>query len=239
MHQEPDPAARLLWGPPPKAGRGPKAALSLDRIARAGIEIADAEGLGALSMQRVAGLLDYTKMALYRYVPGKAELVALMVDAAIGAAPPVDGTGWREPLADWSRRLAAVFRRHPWLLDATVGPRLVGPAELSWMERAVAALAGTALTGPERLDVVAVLAGHVRAIAQQSRAAGPEGSPEQQLLLTLGSLIATHRDRYPATAAAMADSGSGGQDQALEFGLRCFLDGLGVLIGGRGPGVRP
>lgn len=113
MHQEPDPAARLLWGPPPKAGRGPKAALSLDRIARAGIEIADAEGLGALSMQRVAGLLDYTKMALYRYVPGKAELVALMVDAAIGAAPPVDGTGWRDPLADWSRRLAAVFRRHP------------------------------------------------------------------------------------------------------------------------------
>ncbi|KQV24016.1 MULTISPECIES: TetR/AcrR family transcriptional regulator [unclassified Kitasatospora] len=231
MNEELAPAARLLWGPPPKAGRGPKASLTLDRIARAGIDIADAEGLGALSMQRVAGLLDVTKMALYRYVPGKAELVALMVDAAVGAAPPVTGTGWRDPLADWSRQLAAVFRLHPWLLDATVGPRLVGPAELSWMERAVAALADTPLTGAERLDVVAVLAGHVRAISQQSRAAGPEGSPEQQLLATLGTLIATHQDSYPATAAAMAEAAqSDGQDQALEFGLRCFLDGLGVRI---------
>ncbi|GAA1144647.1 AcrR family transcriptional regulator [Kitasatospora gansuensis] len=230
MNEELDPAARLLWGPPPKGGRGPKAGLSLDRIARAGIEIADAEGLGAVSMQRVAGLLDFTKMALYRYVPGKAELVALMVDAAIGEAPPVTGTGWRDPLADWSRRLAGVFRLHPWLLDATVGPRLIGPAELSWMERAVAALDGTALTGAERLDAVAVLAGHVRAIAQQSRAAGPAGSPEQQLLATLGALVFGHRDRYPATATAMAAAVTDGQDQALEFGLRCFLDGLGVRI---------
>ncbi|MER5863740.1 TetR/AcrR family transcriptional regulator C-terminal domain-containing protein [Kitasatospora sp. NPDC002040] len=234
MDEDPSPAARLLWGPPPRPTRGPKAALSLGQIAAAGIELADTEGLAGLSMQQVAGLLGYTKMSLYRYVPGKAELVTLMVDAAIGQAPELSGTGWREPLADWSRQLAAVFGRHPWLLDATVGPRLIGPTELGWMEAAVAALADTALTGAERLDVVAVLAGHVRAIAQQSRAAGPEGSPEQQLLATLGSLIATHRDAYPATAAAMAAAAQEGQDQALEFGLRCFLDGLGVLIDGRG-----
>lgn len=230
MDQELSPAARLLWGPPPKPTRGPKAALSLRGIAGAGIEIADAEGLGAVSMQRVAGLLEYSKMALYRYVPGKAELVALMVETALGEAPALTGTGWREPLTDWSRQLSAVFRLHPWLLDATVGPRLIGPVELGWMERAMATLADTALTGAERLDVVAVLAGHVRAITQQTRAARPEDSPEQQLLATLGALIATHQDRFPATAAAMADVQPDGRDQALEFGLRCFLDGLGVLI---------
>ncbi len=62
MSDERGRTARLLWGPHPKPSRGPKPALNLDRIARAGSEIADAEGLTAVSMQRVAGLLDVTKM---------------------------------------------------------------------------------------------------------------------------------------------------------------------------------
>lgn len=75
----------VLWGPGPRPTRGPKPALSLERIARAGIEAADSDGLAAISMQRVAERLGFTKMSLYRYVPGKAELIALMTDTAIGA----------------------------------------------------------------------------------------------------------------------------------------------------------
>ncbi|MDQ1006156.1 AcrR family transcriptional regulator [Streptomyces sp. V4I23] len=191
--------ARLLWGPHPKPSRGPKPALSLDRIARAGSGIADAEGLPAVSMQRVAGLLDVTKMALYRYVPGKAELVALMVETAIGEAPLPNGPrpDWREQLSDWARRLVTVFHRHPWLLDATVGPRVMGPRELAWMEQALAALDGTGLTDAERMDAVVLLAGHVRGIAQQARAAGPAGSPEAQFSVTLGELMQAHGEDYP------------------------------------------
>ncbi|MFD1930014.1 TetR/AcrR family transcriptional regulator [Nonomuraea mangrovi] len=236
MSDEQSPAARLLWGPHPKPSRGPKPALSLDRIARAGAEIADAEGLAAVSMQRVAGLLDVTKMALYRYVPGKAELVALMVEAAIGEAPPLSGpgSGWRERLADWSRRLVTVFQRHPWLLDAMVGPRVPGPRELAWMELAVGALDGSGLTGAERLDAVVLLAGHVRGIAQQAQAAGPAGGPEAQFSGALGELMQAHAERYPAIAAALTSaSRHGGHDQALEFGLQRILDGLGLLIAQR------
>ncbi|GAA3061284.1 hypothetical protein GCM10020254_01390 [Streptomyces goshikiensis] len=76
-------AVRLLWGPPAKPAGGPKRGLTLEGIALAGVGIADAEGLGGVSMQRVAAELAVTKMALYRYVPGKAELVALMVEAAL------------------------------------------------------------------------------------------------------------------------------------------------------------
>ncbi|MFF1870155.1 TetR/AcrR family transcriptional regulator C-terminal domain-containing protein [Streptomyces sp. CB03911] len=236
MGDEQSEGVRLLWGPHPKPSRGPKPALSLDRIARAGVEIADAEGLAAVSMQRVAGLLDFTKMSLYRYVPGKAELVALMVESAIGEAPPLDGPrgGWREQLSNWAGQLATVFHRHPWLLDATIGPRPMGPGELAWMEQAIAALDGAGLTGAEQMDAVVLLAGHVRGIAQQARAAGPAGNPEAQLMVTLGELMRAHSERYPSLTAALASAAQpGGHDQALEFGLQRILDGLGVLIAQR------
>ncbi|MFG2991794.1 TetR/AcrR family transcriptional regulator [Streptomyces sp. NPDC048257] len=224
---------RLLWGPHPKPARGPRPTLDLDRIAQAGIEIADSEGFADVSMQRVAAQLGVTKMALYRYVPGKAELVALMVDAAIGPYPQVRArhSGWREQLEEWARELIRVFRQHPWTLDATVGPRIMGPAELSWMERAVSALDGTGLSGAERMDAAVLLVGHVRGITQQARATGPAGSPEAQLGAILGDLMQAHGERFPALTSALTSAAqSHGQDQAWEFGLQCILDGLAVLI---------
>ncbi|MFD3513822.1 TetR/AcrR family transcriptional regulator C-terminal domain-containing protein [Streptomyces sp. NPDC058657] len=229
MGEEANETVRLLWGPRAKPSRGPKPSLSLRRIAAAGVEIADAEGLGAVSMQKVAGLLDFTKMSLYRYVPGKTELVALMVETAVGEPPPaLDGLRWRDQLASWARQLAQLFARHPWLLDATVGPRVMGPEELGWLERAVAALDGHGLTGPERMDAAVLLVGHVRGIAEQARAARPDGAPETELLTFLGPLVHQHADRFPALAAAMASQD--GRDQALDFGLERILDGLEALI---------
>ena len=76
----------LLWGVQKKPSRGPKPSMSVGRIVRAAIEIADAEGLGALSMGRVAEELGFTTMSLYRYVPGKAELIDVMLDSVMGEA---------------------------------------------------------------------------------------------------------------------------------------------------------
>lgn len=228
----------LLWGPRPQPTRGPKPALSIERIAQAAIKVADADGLAAVSMQRVAGELGFTKMALYRYVPGKAELIALMVDTAAGEPPLLHGgsSDWRAQLGRWARGLLAVLQRHPWLLEATVGPRIMGPNELGWLERAVAALDGTGLDGGERMDAVVVIVGHVRTIAQQSRTAPgpPQRKPEEQLGTVVAELLRTHGDRYPALTAALASaSRHGSQDTALEFGLERIFDGLGVLIAQR------
>lgn len=239
MDDERSATVRLLWGPHPKPSRGPKPALSLERITAAGVGIADAEGLGAVSMQRVAGELDFTKMSLYRYVPGKAELVALMVEAAVGEPPHPAGVGgsggWRERLDTWTRRLSTRFLRHPWLVEATIGARTMGPHELAWMEQVLTALDGTGLTGPERMDTAVVLTGHVRNLAQQAHAAGSAAGPEAQLLVPLGELMWEHGDRYPALAAVLRTTAeSGGEDEALEFGLRCILDGLEALIARRG-----
>ncbi|MGW3327333.1 TetR/AcrR family transcriptional regulator [Streptomyces virginiae] len=241
------PAVRLLWGPPPAGpARGPKRGLTLEGIARAGIAIADAEGLVGASMQRVAAELAVTKMALYRYVPGKAELVALMVEGAMPAAPSSGGR-WRERLEAWARGLLAGLRLHPWLLEATVGVRVMGPRELEWMERALAALDGCGLTGAEAMDAVVLLAGHVRGIAEQERAAGPgpgsaAGSPgegaDARLAAMLGEVMRAHGERFPALGAALASAAEhGGQDQALEFGLGRILDGLELLMTRRASGT--
>ncbi|MFE2086717.1 TetR/AcrR family transcriptional regulator [Streptomyces sp. NPDC002596] len=225
-----------MTGPFSACRRGPKPALTLDGIARTGTEIADAEGLGAVSMQRVAEQLGKTKMSLYRYLPGKAELIAVMVETALDDAPEGGEDDWRARLTAWSYGLVEMLRRHPWLLEATVGPRLMGPKELGWMERALSALDGTGLTGAERMDAVVLLTSHVRGIALQSRAAAPSSAPEAQLLAALGTVLRDHGADYPHLAAATASSvGSGtqGQDQALEFGLDRILDGLEVLIAER------
>jgi AcrR family transcriptional regulator len=232
-----DAAMALLWGAPAQPRRGPRPALTLDAIARAGIEIADADGLAAVTMQRVADGLNVTKMALYRYVPGKTELVALMVEIGVGGPPERHDArqGWRSALEDWSRSLFTRFRRHPWALEATVGARVMGPNELGWMEHALAALAGTGLDGGQQLDVVVTLVGHVRNLAAQVAAiADPEDAPERVVDSALSALVRDRADRFPALTAALASAvAHGSQNQALDFGLKLILDGVGALLATR------
>src|ERR1700742_2649804 len=147
--------ADFLWHDRAKPTRGPKPALTLEQIADAAIAIADAEGLAAVSMQRVAADLGYTKMSLYRYLPGKAELVAAMLERALGE-PPALPPGWRAGLTGWAEALLAGYLGHAWALEATSGARPVGPHELDWTERALGVLP-EGLTGAERMDVVATV----------------------------------------------------------------------------------
>jgi AcrR family transcriptional regulator len=221
----------FLWGVRAASRRGPKAALSLEQIADAAIAIADAEGLAAVSMHRVAADVGYTKMSLYRYLPGKAELVALMVERALAGAPPMPSGGWRPALAAWTRAMLAGFVRHPWTLPATVGPRLVGPNELGWMEAALTALADTPLTGAERLDAMVVLVGHARMLAEQASSR----LSESELSNAVAATLAERGERFPLLSAAMAESAAQGRDQAFEFGLDRILDGFEALMRGRRP----
>jgi AcrR family transcriptional regulator len=229
----------LLWGTAQRPRRGPKPSLTLERIVAEAIEHADAEGLAGLSMQRLAERLGCAKMALYRYVPGKAELEALMLDAALGAAPdpaasaPGDQDPWRGQLRAWAMTMFDRMLAHPWAHELAQGIREVGPNEVGWMESALTTLAGSGLTGAECLDTIALLAGHVRGLALQAAAAG-NGDLEAELGRQVTQAIAARADRYPRTVAAFAEPGPAGvRDNALEFGIDRILDGLGVLITSR------
>jgi AcrR family transcriptional regulator len=235
-------ALDLLWGTQGAPRRGPRPSLSLDRIVAEAIALADADGLASLSMQHLADRLGCAKMALYRYVPGKSELVALMVDAALGEPPPAAGSdgrppapvgeAWRSVLRLWATTIFARYREHPWAIEATTGARPTGPHEMAWLENALAALAGTGLTGPERLDAVALLSGHVRSLVQVT----PPGQPgfEAELARQVGAALSARPDRYPQVLAAFSESPpTGGRDNALQFGLDRILDGLAALIAAR------
>lgn len=221
-------SVEFLWGERAQPTRGPKPALTLAGITDVAIAVADAEGLAAVSMQRVAAELGKTKMSLYRYLPGKAELVALMIERAIGEPPVLRASSWRAALTEWSESLFAAYLRHPWSVDATVGRRPLGPHELGWMESALAALGNdSGLTGAERLDAIAVLAGHARMLAQQAAAR----LDEKQMTAAMGEVVMRHGERFPQLTAAMRETAAeGGQNQAFSFGLERILDGLAALI---------
>ena len=224
----------LLWGRQPAPSRGPKPAITLTGIAEAAIRIADAEGLDAVSMQRIAGDLPVTKMALYRYVPGKTELLAVMSDLAMGAPPERPGLAWRAALQTWAMDLYAGFTRHPWLLQSTIGRRLLGPNELAWMEQGLAALGDSGLRGGEQLDSILVITSHVRNIAQQSTTfpGHSVGLTEEEVTRSLAEILTTESDRFPNLAAALRTA-AGSENQGLEFGLDRILDGLELLISAR------
>ncbi|MEV0339816.1 TetR/AcrR family transcriptional regulator [Nocardia sp. NPDC050713] len=231
----------LLWGTRQPPRRGPKPSLTLAGIVAEAVALADAEGLVNLSMQRLAERLGYTKMSLYRYVPGKEQLIALMLDTALGEPPePPEPAGWREALRGWALAIFERYRAHPWTLELAVGARPIGPNEMGWLEAAVVAMDGMGLTGPERLDTVVLLNGHVRSLAQQVGAAGKADMGEQ-ILRQFTDTMAAAADRYPALEAAFAEEAArsanpiyaGEPGDALTFGIERVLDGLAVLVARR------
>lgn len=225
---------RLMWHAPQAGGRGPKRSLTTQQIAATTVRIADADGLRSVSMQRVAAELGVTKMALYRYVPGKAGLVAIAVEEAVGEAPPNSAlpSGWRPGLEAWARQLRAVWLAHSWLPGATVGDRSIGPRELTWIECPLGVLAPTRLQAAGRFDVVLILLGHVR----NTTAVGAAGTRPWSATGPVGSALhhhlQDHRDTFPnlLTSLSGIPTGDGLPDRSWELGLCLLLDGLQAKI---------
>jgi AcrR family transcriptional regulator len=237
------PGIAAAWGMPGPT-KGPRPKLSLDAILRAGIAVADAEGLDAVSMHRVAKELGSSPMGLYRYVRAKEELLALMLDAAFGPTPPgPPGEGWRPGLERCADALAGAMRAHPWSTDVPVSGPPITPNAVAWFEAALRSLAGTGLAEGEKAGVVLILSGyvanHVRVMRQVSaNFLDVSGDPDAAMRGWGGTLRAlTDRERFPAIHAAL-DSGvfdrADPPDEEFRFGLDRILDGIDVLVRRRG-----
>jgi AcrR family transcriptional regulator len=220
----------LLWGAPSRPTRGPKPSLSIEAIADATVQIADADGLDAVSMQRVAEGLGVTKMALYRYVSGKAQLLAVTIEAAVGDPPVLSGSGWRPRVEEWAALLRQTWLRHPWLPQATVGDRVMGPREVAWIERPVEVLAEAGLTGTEQMDAVLLLCGHVRNTLTPTMAGTQPWTPGEGT----GSLHEQLDRRAADYSGVLTATRSGGsEDNGWRFGLELILDGLEARVSNR------
>jgi AcrR family transcriptional regulator len=225
----------LAWGLRNQSTRGPRPGLTLDRIVAAGIKIALTQGLGALSMGRVANELGVSTMSLYRYVSAKDELLTLMVDTGLGSPPPVEaGADWRAGLTRWAIGVRASYQRHPWALRVPISGPPIGPNNVAWLDNALQCLANTPLTEDQKLSTVLLVSGHVRSEATLSAdIAAAAGA--QPVMPGYGSLLRrlTTAERFPALHRAI-ESGSLDDDDDLDtefnFGLERILDGIESLI---------
>jgi AcrR family transcriptional regulator len=227
----------VLWHAEAPATRGPRRGLSLDEIAAAAVAVADRDGLEGLSMQRVSAEVGLTKMGLYRYVSGKEELEAVMVDAAVEEPPaPGELTGtWRDQAEEFTRRVDVVWTRHPWLPWATIGERLMGPREVGWVEAAVRIFEPLELTADERMDAVSMLFGHLRTTHATASAGTRPWTADPEGGTTMRDLVAAHAERFPALTAVMSAPPRHDPDSGrYTFGLRCLLDGVEAAATRRG-----
>ncbi|MFE4216638.1 TetR/AcrR family transcriptional regulator C-terminal domain-containing protein [Streptomyces sp. NPDC056844] len=230
--------------PPP--GRPGEQELTLDRIVRTAIDIADTEGLQALSMRGVAARLGVAAMSPYRYVTGKDDLILLMADTAFGeqtypATPP---DGWRARLELGARTLWSLHRLHPWLaqLSSLTRPLLL-PNLLVHGEWSLSALDGHGLDTTELFDIHVLLFSHVQGLAihleREAQAEAATGQSEDQWMdsraHTLQDLVDS--GRFPTFTKVVGSFHDGYDlrlDALFERGLEALLDGLAPVIEGGG-----
>lgn len=228
--------------PDRSAGRGtsPLQGLSRDRVVRAAIALADAEGLGALSMRRVATEFGTSTMALYRHVPSKAELVRLMSEAVFSGGPTgPEPAGWRPRLTREVRWLWSQYERHPWLARAMAGLTrpLASPHAMSYTERTLGTLRGLGLTPYGMIHTHLALLGYAQGVAM---AVELESQARQDTGMTADEWMAANETRvdsiqltgeYPVLTTIFGDGEFDLELGALfEFGLERMLDGIESLI---------
>ncbi|MQA85789.1 MAG: TetR family transcriptional regulator [Streptosporangiales bacterium] len=232
----------LLWRGRERQARGPKPSLSLDQIVTAAIKVADAEGLGALSMRRVAAELGVGTMSLYRYVPGKGELLDLMLDKVSDpgdTAERVKGLDWRGVLNVTARGTRELYLAHPWLLQVNWARPVLGPTSLACLELVLHGLDGLDLSDQEKMMVVVAVdsfvTGTARTYVHSLAAAEGTGMSDEEFWATQGPFLekAMSTGAYPTLASMSEDAFGASHEQTFEFGLARLLDGIEGFIARR------
>jgi len=216
--------------------RGPKPSVSRDLIARTAVRLADKEGLAAVTMQRVSLEVGLTTMALYRYFPSKAELVALMIDSVADSSLHFGKSSlhWSNRLKKWAECCLKIYLDHRWFLEATTARQSpMGPNELAWMEAALAMLAESGLEPTERHRAFFTIIGHVRGHATFEHA-GESNASRKEWIRELTQALQQEPNRFPTLlevlrSGAFSESITG----AFDFGLDCILGGASAQISNR------
>ncbi|MEU8631554.1 GntR family transcriptional regulator [Amycolatopsis sp. NPDC048633] len=221
---------------------GSQQALTRERIVRTAIDIADAEGLAALSMRGIAARLGAAAMAPYRYVNGKDELVLLMADAVYGERGyPTEPSGdWRERLTLGGRTLWSLYRRHPWLAQLAPITRPLPLRNLgTHAEWALAALSELGVDAATLCDLHVLFFSYIQGIAihleREQHALAASGLSEEQWMDRQTPLMAPMTSGRPVFTRMLHELGETGYDLVLddifESGMRALLDGLALRFG--------
>jgi AcrR family transcriptional regulator len=241
MNDRPSSGLDRLWRRE-ELDRTPRLGLSLERVVQSGIDLADGDGLGAVSMKRVAERLGFTTMSIYRYVASKDELLLLMQDTVWRPPAGLDVMldDWRDGLARWTRQQYLIMERHPWLDEVRFIERAGTPSQIAWIDLGLRPLADAPLSEYQKTAILLLLSGYV---STQARLAGTvqEGAKRglfapDEATEAFGELLRSVVDaeRFPALRRAVEGGAfapvEGDLYAPFDFGLRLMLDGIERLI---------
>ena len=233
----------LLWRDPAAVPRrGPARAWDLDALVAAAIGLADDGGLSAVTIRAVARAVGAAPMSVYTYVPGKAELLDLMLDAVYAAMPRADTTArpWPERVRAVAEENRALFAEHPWAARVSTGRPPLGPGSIGKYEHELAAFDALGLDDVDRDACLAHVVEFVRSAAlaaQNAQEARSDGQDDAQWWAVAGPILERVLDpaAYPlasrvGSAAGAAHGSAADSDHAYRFGLERVLDGLAALV---------
>lgn len=223
----------VVWERPEPPDRPALAPLSRERIVRAAIGLADADGLEAVSLRKVAARLDVGPMRLYGYIDTKDELLDLMVDSVFAEIRPA-GDDWREVLRSLAETTRQAVHRHEWFADLIGGRPQLGPHALAAGEAVVAGLGAVDLDAvmPVVGAVNAYVIGAVRREIAERRAERATGMDQQQFQAATGPYLTRTfaTGRFPALATVIRDAAHLDADRTFTIGLDFVLDGVAASL---------
>lgn len=238
----------LLWGLSEPGRRGPKPRYSADQVVDAAVAVADAEGLQAISVRRIAQELGVSPMSIYTYVPSKAELVGLMFDRVLGeTGDSAEGEPWREALTTLACERWKLSERHPWMLDLALHRPPLGPNLVTRHEVALKILDGTGLDDLTKDLVIDVLHSYLVGALLEAREAREvervSGLTDEQWFAMAEPALTAQLDAAKFPRVLRLGEAWRNADKALvadplwrfKFGLGVVLDGIGALIEARRP----
>jgi AcrR family transcriptional regulator len=223
----------LVWERPEPSDRPVLAPLSRERIVRAAIQLADADGLVAVSLRKVAAVLDVGPMRLYGYIATKEELLDLMVNAVHAEIRPA-GDDWRQVLRSLAEATRQAAQQHEWLADLIGGRPQLGPNTLATGDAVLAAMGGVDLDTvvPAVAAVNAYVVGAVRREIAERRAERASGMDIKQFQAAYGPYLERTfaTGRFPALATVVRDGPHLSADETFRIGLEFLLDGIEARI---------
>ena len=229
-----------LWERLERPAPAPRQALSPEHIASTAVALADAEGLEAVTMRRLAAELGVAPMAPYRYLSGKDDLLDLMVDHVYAEPWLPDGLGWREALRDLAFRTRELTLAHPWLGRLPSRAKLaLTPNRMAVAERALAVLDGHGMDADTMMSVFRAVDAYVEgamgyetavtALVDDEGLSGGDGL-RSELAPTMVWLMGTGRypafEKYLRTATRKDDA-----EWSFAHGLDCLLEGIATRLG--------
>ena len=239
---------RLLWGKATPGKRGPKAKLALADVVAAGVTIVDQGGLSALTTRAVAESLGISPMSLYTYVPGKDELLDLMVDHVLGEIERPRGATWRAKLTDVAKQNWALAMRHPWILEVMTHRPVLGPNLFTKYEVELSAVDGLGLADLDMNRALTLVldyvSGVVRNAARERWVKERTGKTDSEWWFEVAPHLEQAMAGHDFPLASRVGSAFGEAHGAADpegdfaFGLERLLDGLEQFIASGGAPAR-